>query len=611
MSTPRIPPVPPNKAGELDKSAPTEHRKVEKVEKVSKISEVDDESRARQKFRQFVDAEEEVPSDLPSPFALFSAFAEEGPPAGSMLKSSLSEPKPPPAAPESQFRDEAEAAVPSPPTSPPPSTQLANTSIEDEEEAAPPALPRSQQFWENVENPADLSETPPDRPQFQETPRSSSRVFGKSQKKETGKNLKAEEGTGPRGVAGPFEKKKGGPFFERETPLEREASPFGPPGKPGLSKRERGEPFSSAAARREPGSGMPPKREARDEREARASWVGKGRAEEIPSYPLALPQEPKKEKKEPFAPEWGPAERDPLSREKGKIAERKTEGVIKREGGQYVGPLPSEPKEMSKTQMVPHLKEEEARSTSGSPLPEETEMAPYPERLGNQPARAWVEEEGKRLSAQGAEEAKKEKKPGAKVPLPAETGLVKREEAFLEKDHEGSGGGKKKRREERVEEPLQIESPTLTPLPEAVLPAAAAAAAAATPFLGPEALAVYFHMVGTITAMVSPKGDSRTEFVLNAPSFAQSKFYGATISIERFSTAPYQLNIRLTGSNEAVTLFNQNVPNLLAAFQNGKFNYAINRIEAVYERPLFRRKEEAGGKGDRGFGGGEKEHKRR
>ena len=103
-------------------------------------------------------------------------------------------------------------------------------------------------------------------------------------------------------------------------------------------------------------------------------------------------------------------------------------------------------------------------------------------------------------------------------------------------------------------------------------------------------------MIGTITAMVSPRGDSRTDFVLNAPSFANSKFYGATISIERFATAPYQLNIRLTGSNAAVTQFNQNIPNLLAAFQNKNFAFTINRIEAVYEKPLFRRKDSVGKK---------------
>jgi hypothetical protein len=167
-------------------------------------------------------------------------------------------------------------------------------------------------------------------------------------------------------------------------------------------------------------------------------------------------------------------------------------------------------------------------------------------------------------------------------------------------------GGKKRGQKEK-EEPIQIESPTTTPLPDFYFPMANAAAAAAKPYLGPEALSIYFHMVGTITAMVSPKGDSRTEFVLNAPSFADSKFYGATISIERFATAPYQLNIVLTGSSEAVAAFNQNIPNLYAAFQNGNFSFTINRIEAAYAKPLFRRKESVGDKEERekGFGGGE------
>jgi hypothetical protein len=140
-----------------------------------------------------------------------------------------------------------------------------------------------------------------------------------------------------------------------------------------------------------------------------------------------------------------------------------------------------------------------------------------------------------------------------------------------------------------------VHSPTMEPLSPSVIPAATAAARQAAPSLGIEALAIYFHMIGTIAAMVSPKGDSLTEFVLNAPSFANSKFYGAKISIEKFATAPDQLNIHLTGSNEAVAAFNQNIPNFLAAFEKGNFAFTIHQIEASYEKPLFHRKGPARG----------------
>ncbi len=162
-----------------------------------------------------------------------------------------------------------------------------------------------------------------------------------------------------------------------------------------------------------------------------------------------------------------------------------------------------------------------------------------------------------------------------------------------EKEREG--------KKEEIKTPIAVQSPTITPLPEAVIPVATQAAANAQRYLGPEALAIYFRMVGTITSMVTPKGDSKTEFFLNSPSFANSKFFGSKITIERFATAPYQLNIRLTGSNEAVVAFNKNIPNLLAAFRDGKFNYSINRIDAAYERPLIRRKEE---KKEKDFEGG-------
>src|SRR5262245_55437527 len=113
MSTPRIPPVPPNKGGELDKTAPSEHRKVEKVEKISKVSEVDDESSWR-RFRQFVEGpHEEEEGSLPTPFALPSLSG------GAPLARSLASEIPP--LKDSTFSKAAENAIPSPNYSPTPS----------------------------------------------------------------------------------------------------------------------------------------------------------------------------------------------------------------------------------------------------------------------------------------------------------------------------------------------------------------------------------------------------------------------------------------------------------------------------------------------------------
>lgn len=164
--------------------------------------------------------------------------------------------------------------------------------------------------------------------------------------------------------------------------------------------------------------------------------------------------------------------------------------------------------------------------------------------------------------------------------------------------------GHKKSRE-KISQKLEIESPSLIPLPQSVTPIAQAATEQVVSFLSPQTIPLFFQMVGTIYVMTATPGVSKTEILLNAPSFANSKFFGATISIEKYATAPDSLNIRLTGSNEAVTSFNQNISNLYAAFQNGNFNFRIGRITAEYsmEKPVFRRKESGEGRSDMGEGG--------
>jgi len=145
-------------------------------------------------------------------------------------------------------------------------------------------------------------------------------------------------------------------------------------------------------------------------------------------------------------------------------------------------------------------------------------------------------------------------------------------------------------------------SPSLTTLPSQILPAVDAAAVAATPYIRPEVQALYHQMVGTIMIMAKPSGVSRTEFLLNNPAFSNSKFYGASIEITRYSTAPDAFNIRLTGTTEAVNAFNQSIPGLMAAFQNGNFKFQINRIEAEHSlgKPTFHRKEADRDNSDKG-----------
>jgi hypothetical protein len=159
-------------------------------------------------------------------------------------------------------------------------------------------------------------------------------------------------------------------------------------------------------------------------------------------------------------------------------------------------------------------------------------------------------------------------------------------------------------------------TPPLPPLPSNVQATAIAAISVASPYLSPETLPLFYQMVGSILVMSTPqggnKGLTRYEVALNSPAFAQSRFYGSTIEIIRYSTAPDAYNIRLSGSNEAVHTFNQNIPSLLASFQEslqrGSINFRIGRLEASYtnDRPVFRRRDRekgsSSGGGDLGRG---------
>lgn len=118
--------------------------------------------------------------------------------------------------------------------------------------------------------------------------------------------------------------------------------------------------------------------------------------------------------------------------------------------------------------------------------------------------------------------------------------------------------------------------------------------------LNPQVQELFLQIVGNIYIMNS-KGISITEFALNSPNFVNSRFYGATIAIEKYSTAPDSLNIRLSGSDTAVKAFEENLSSLYAAFQNGNFSFRIGRLysEYTYEKPIFHRKEQK--KGSDGF----------
>lgn len=156
----------------------------------------------------------------------------------------------------------------------------------------------------------------------------------------------------------------------------------------------------------------------------------------------------------------------------------------------------------------------------------------------------------------------------------------------------------------RSGKPIEIEAPTTTTIPANIIPLAQAATEQVSSYLSPQTSLLFTQMVGTIYVMSATPGVSKTDIVLNSPSFANSKFFGTTITIEKYATAPDSFNIRITGSNEAVKTFNDNLTNLYSAFQNGNFNFRIGRLSAEYsiERPVFRRKDQGDGRSDTGGG---------
>ncbi len=162
------------------------------------------------------------------------------------------------------------------------------------------------------------------------------------------------------------------------------------------------------------------------------------------------------------------------------------------------------------------------------------------------------------------------------------------------------GGGKNKERDRKVAE---IEISSLPSFPGDIQNHAVAAAQHAMSNLHPSTVSLFFQMVGTMYVMSVPPGITRTEIVLNNPSYANSRFFGSTITIEKYATAPDSFNIRLTGSDAAVTAFRDNIPSLMAAFQQGNFAFKVNRLDVEYEKPIFRRKEKGEDKGEAGSGG--------
>jgi hypothetical protein len=164
----------------------------------------------------------------------------------------------------------------------------------------------------------------------------------------------------------------------------------------------------------------------------------------------------------------------------------------------------------------------------------------------------------------------------------------------------GAGTEKEKKKEEKELPPIEVGIGAQGAGGE--LPGAAAvpgAPEALPPYatMHPQVMEIFDRMVGVMTVM-SMSGMTETVISLNTPQFASSVFFGTQIIIREFSTAPQAFNIQLNGTPQALALFQGNADDLMAAFQAGNYNFRVHRLETglLSERPLFKRKEKAGGK---------------
>lgn len=134
---------------------------------------------------------------------------------------------------------------------------------------------------------------------------------------------------------------------------------------------------------------------------------------------------------------------------------------------------------------------------------------------------------------------------------------------------------------------------SLTAQPLAQNPDLSTAAAPHISF-SPSVEALFEKMASSMIMMCS-SNETETTLFLDNPHFASSLFFGSKITIREFSTAPKAFNIEIASSPTAIAALEAGKQDLLAAFQNGNFNFSVHRIDSHVqqheERPVLHRKE--------------------
>lgn len=96
--------------------------------------------------------------------------------------------------------------------------------------------------------------------------------------------------------------------------------------------------------------------------------------------------------------------------------------------------------------------------------------------------------------------------------------------------------------------------------------------------LSPQMFELFEKMVGYITIQ-KEGGKTQTTVTLNMKG---SVFNGSQIILDHYSTAPNSFNVTLAGSPEAMSYFNENMEDLIAAMQQTKSSFDVN-----IQRPIL------------------------
>ncbi len=236
-------------------------------------------------------------------------------------------------------------------------------------------------------------------------------------------------------------------------------------------------------------------------------------------------------------------------------------------------PIQKKPPAKGKTAPAPPASsKEEVQPPSKKAPPKKKETIAEKDKAPSEPGVMPAKKAGKPTEIQPEKKKKKEIDAGIETPPPAlPSGAW---EATKEGDKDKQSG---------LVTEGQTPTETFTSGLPAPPPGAETPPPLAAPFanLPPQVAALFERMAGVMTVMTN-SGVTETTIDLSNPQFAESTFYGAQIVITEFSTAPKAFNIELLGNQQAVALFSENSQDLVAAFQAGKYNFKVNRIETGY-----------------------------